>query len=96
LHLCLHISVTQEQKTANFKAAFASRHSQWGLATEEKQNNQNCANFHFAKAIIIIIKTRAVAITRCPSPLYQHCTAAKDGKIQGCQSEQRNEGEFLL
>jgi hypothetical protein len=41
-------------------------------STDEKQNNQPEQT----------IKS-AGAITSNPSPLYQHCSAAKDGKFQG-------------
>jgi hypothetical protein len=41
--LRLHISVVLQQKTANFKAAIASRVLQWSVLTEEKQNNQLAA-----------------------------------------------------
>jgi hypothetical protein len=51
---------------------------QWSFLTEEKQKNELAqAEFRFIKTIII----RRVAITRRPSPLYQRCTAAKDGKL---------------
>jgi hypothetical protein len=45
---------------------------QWSDSTDEKQKNQ-------PEQTVI----SAGAITRNPSPLYQHCTAAKDGKHQG-------------
>ena len=35
-----HISVALQQKTANFKVAFASREMQWGALTEGNQNNE--------------------------------------------------------
>ena len=35
------------------------------------------------------------AITRCPSPLYQRCTAAKDGKLQRGRREQTNAVEIF-
>ncbi len=41
--LRLHISVALQQKTANFKAAFVSRHEQWSVLTEDKQKNQLAA-----------------------------------------------------
>ena len=58
---------------------------QWSVITEEKQKNQLAqTEFRFIKTIII----EGAAITCGSSPLYQHCTAAKDGKFQGGQSEQ--------
>ena len=41
--LRLYISVALQQKTANFKVAFASREMQWGALTEEKQKNELAA-----------------------------------------------------
>jgi hypothetical protein len=72
------VSFRLDQKTANFKVAIVSRVMQWSFLTEEKQKNELAqAEFRFIKTIII----RRVAITRRPSPLYQRCTAAKDGKL---------------
>jgi hypothetical protein len=68
---------------------------QWSALPEEKQKNQLAqTEFRFTKIIIIII-IRAAAITRSPSPLYQRCTAAKDGKFQGCHPKQSNAVEFV-
>jgi hypothetical protein len=36
----LYISVAQQQKTDNFKAAFGSRPMQWSHLTEEKKKNE--------------------------------------------------------
>jgi len=81
------VSFRLDQKTGNFKAAFlGSRLMQWSHLTEEKKKNQ-LAQTQFC----FIIKTtiiKAAAITLRPSRLYQRCTAAKDGKLQGCQREQ--------
>ncbi len=38
--LRLYISVTLQQKTANFKAAMESRQMQWSGLTEKKQKNE--------------------------------------------------------
>ncbi len=38
--LCLYISVTLQQNTANFKVAIASRQTQWSVLTEGKQKNE--------------------------------------------------------
>ena len=38
-----HISFALQQKTANFKAAIASRTMQWGALTEGKQTNEFAA-----------------------------------------------------
>jgi hypothetical protein len=76
----LHISVALQQKTANFKVAFGSRMMQWSVVTEEKQKNE------LAQAQFRCINTQTIirgAITDSPSPLYQLCTAAKDGNFQG-------------
>jgi hypothetical protein len=79
--LRLYISVALQQKTANFKAAINGGLMQWSALTEEKRKNQLALTaFRFIKKRIII---RAAAITGSPSPLYQRCTAAKDGKLQG-------------
>jgi hypothetical protein len=51
---------------------------QWSLLTEEKQKNQLAqTEFRFIK------NKKGGAITRRSSPLYQRCTAAKDGQLQG-------------
>jgi len=75
------VSFRLDQKTDNFKAAFDNGQMQGGEFAEEKQKCQ------LAQAEFPVIKTitirRAVAITRFPSPQYQNCTAAKDGKVQG-------------
>jgi hypothetical protein len=64
-----------------------------------KAKESTCAEYRFIKtAIIIIIKKiiiRAAAITRRSSPLYQRCTAAKDGKLQGGLREQNNAVECV-
>ena len=66
------VSFRLHQKTGNFKAAMDSRAMKWSDSTEEKQKNQR------EQTMI-----RAGAITRIPSPPHQHCTGAKDGKLQG-------------
>jgi hypothetical protein len=54
--------------------------------TEEKQTNELAqTEYRFIKTRI---KIWAAAITRCPSPPNQRCTAAKDGKLQGSHSKQ--------
>ncbi len=67
--------------------------------TEEKQKNQiakkNATEQRFIKTIIIITITMGGAITRCPSPLCQRCTAATDGNFQGGHSEQTNAVESI-
>ena len=93
------VSFRLDQKTANFKVALDDRAMQWRFSTEEKQKNELAQNdFCFIKTITII-KTMGWggggAITRCPSQLYQRCTAAKDGKFQGGQSVQRNAVECV-
>ena len=71
------VSFRLDQKTGNFKVARDSRLMQWSVLPEEKQKNQLAQKeFRFIKTIIIILRR---AITLSPSPLYQHCTAAKDG-----------------
>jgi hypothetical protein len=66
---------------------------QWSKLTAEKQMNQlTQTEFGYMQAIIIIM---VVAITCCPSPLHQRCTAAKDGILQGGHSEQRNAVESV-
>jgi hypothetical protein len=37
----------------------------------------------------------AAAITFCPLPVHQRCTAAKDGKLQGGLIQQNNAMEFV-
>ncbi len=66
------VSFRLDQKTANFKAAMDSRDMKWSDSTEEKQRNK-------PEQTMI----RAGAITRIPLPPHQHCTGAKDGKLQG-------------
>ena len=91
------VSFRLDQKTGNFKVATPSRLMQWSLLTEEKQKNQLAqTEYRFIKTIIIIIiRIRGGAITRSPSPLYQRCTAAKDGKFQGGLWQQTNAVEFV-
>jgi hypothetical protein len=75
------VSFRLDQKMGNFKVATDSRPMQWSDLTEEKKKNQLAqAEFRFIKTIIMIM---GGAITGRPSPLYQRCTAAKDGKLQG-------------
>ena len=50
----LYISVAQQQKTDNFKAAFGSRPMQWSHLTEEKQKSKlSQPEFRFIKTIIM-------------------------------------------
>jgi hypothetical protein len=80
------VSFRLDQKTGNFKATTGSRLMQWGQLTEGNQKNELAQKeFRFIKTITMIIRA---AITRSPSPLYQRCTAAKDGKLQGGHGEQ--------
>jgi hypothetical protein len=73
--------------------AIASREMQWSGLTEEKRKNELAQKeFRFIKTIIIILRR---AITLRPSPLYQRCTAAKDGKLQGGLREQRDAVECI-
>jgi hypothetical protein len=82
------VSFRLHQKTGNFKAAIDSRVMQWSVLTEERQKNEIAQReFSFIKRRIII---SAVAITGSPSPPHQRCTAAKDGQLQDCQTEQTN------
>ena len=82
------VSFRLDQKTGNFKAAFRSREMQWSHLTEEKKRNELVqTEFRFIKTIIMIIRG---VITSGPSPLYQRCTAAKDGKLQGGHCQQTN------
>ena len=87
-----NVSFRLDQQTTNFKAASASRIMQWSALTEEKQKNELAqTEFRFIKTINIIMG----AITYRPSPLYQRCTAAKDGKFQGGLVQQSNAVEFV-
>ena len=71
------VSFRLDQKTGNFKVATGSRVMQRGALTEGKQKNKLAQKeFRFIKTTIMI---RAAAITLRSSPLYQRCTAAKDG-----------------
>ncbi len=92
--LRLYISVALQQKTANFKVAILSRQMQWGASTEIRQKNQLAqTEIRFIKTTINNNNTlivNATAITRSSSPLYQRCTSAKDGKLQGGHSKQSN------
>ena len=73
------VSFRLDQKTGNFKVAIVSRAMQWSALTEAKKKNQLAqTEFRFINTTIII----RGAITGRPSPLYQRCTAAKDGKFQ--------------
>ena len=82
------VSIRLDQKPANFKLAFASRIMQWSALTEEKQKNE------LAQIEFRLIKNNKYtirgAITCRPSPQYQLCTAAKDGKLQVGLLEQSN------
>jgi hypothetical protein len=54
---------------------------QWSALTEETQKNQLAqTGFRFIKNNN---NNKGGAITCRPSPLYQRCTAAKDGQLQG-------------
>ena len=73
---------------------------QWSVLTEEKKKNQLAQKeFRFIKTTInnddnkLIVNAKA--ITRSASPLYQRCTAAKDGKLQGGHLEQTNAVECV-
>ena len=82
------VSFRLDQKTANFKKAIVSRVMQWSGLTEGKQKNKLAQTwFRFIKTITII-KEGASTSSLSPSPLYQRCTAAKDGKLQGGHNEQ--------
>jgi hypothetical protein len=74
------VGFRRDQKTANFKVSKESREMQWSALTEEKQKNQLAAN------IVSLHKSnnnnKGGAITCSPPPLYQRCTATKDGKLQ--------------
>ena len=92
LVLRLYISVALQQETANFNVAIVSRLVQRSVLPAEKQKNQLAqTEFCFIESIIM---TTAAEITRSPSPLYQRCTAAKDGKCQGGLREQTNAVEW--
>ena len=87
------VSFRLDQKTANFKAANSSRPMQCSALTAEKQKNQLAqTEFRFIKNNITTIRG---AITLRSSPLYQRCTAAKDGKLQRGRREQTNAVEFF-
>ena len=87
------VSFRLDQKTGNFKAAPESRPMQWSVLTEVKKKNELAhTEFRFIKTIITM---RGGVITVGPSPLYQRCTAAKDGKFQGGLLEQTNAVEFV-
>ena len=64
-----------------------SRQMQWSVLTEGKRKNElaNKTEVRFEKTTIII---RGGVITFGPSPLYQRCTAAKDGQLQGDHGQQ--------
>jgi hypothetical protein len=52
--LRIHVSVAQQQKTANVKVAFLSRPVQWSLLAEKKQKSQLAqTEFRFIKTIIM-------------------------------------------
>jgi hypothetical protein len=86
------VSFRLDQKTGDFKVAIHSRVMQWRALTEGKQKNELArTQFRFINTIIM----KKEAITRRPSPLYQRCTAAKDGKFQGSQSGQSNAVECI-
>ena len=86
------VSFRLHQKTANFKVAIHSRAMQWSPLTEEKQKNDLAqTEFRSIKTII----NKGGAITCGPSHLYQRCTAAKDGKLQGGRGEQSDAVECV-
>ena len=61
---------------------------QWGFLTEEKQKNQlTQTEFRVIKPIL---KIRAGVITSGFLLPHQHCTAAKDRKLQGGLVQQSN------
>jgi hypothetical protein len=77
------VSFRLDQKTSNFNLAamtMCSRTMQWSHLTEGNKRINLLKQSRFIKIIIVI---RGGAITRWSSPLYQRCTAAKDGKLQG-------------
>ncbi len=81
-----------DQKTGNFKAVTGSRVMQWSELTEEKKKNELAQKeFRFIQTIIIIRGGNTIA----PSPLYQRCTAAKDGKLQGGHTKQTDAVECV-
>ena len=96
LGLRLYISIALQQKTANFKAAIESRDMQWSVLTKDKQKNE-LAQTEF---IIIGIRGAITCVTRhgtcSSSPLYQHCTAAKDGQFQDGHIELINAAESIV
>ena len=66
---------------------------QWSVFTEGKQKCELAQKeFRFIKTII---KIKGGAITGSPSPLYQRCTAAKDGKLQGGLRQQTHAVECI-
>jgi hypothetical protein len=76
-----------DQQTAGFKAAPPSRVVRWSPLPEEKQNHQLARiEFRFIQKMIITIAREV--ITCCPSNPHQRSTAAKDGKLQGCDWKQ--------
>ena len=86
------VSFRLDQKTGNFKAPrpfweadLCSGVILSNLTDEKKKNRLAQTEFCFIKTTII---TKAASSTLRPSRLYQRCTAAKDGKLQGCQREQ--------
>ncbi len=85
------VSFRLDQKTGNFKVATASREKQWNALTEQKQKNKLAkkVQFRFTQTVTII-RWKGGTITCCSSPLYQRCTAAKDGKLQGGLVKQTN------
>jgi alpha/beta superfamily hydrolase len=64
----------------------------WSALTEGKQKNELAQKeFRFIKTIITMRKV----ITVGPSPLYQRCSAAKNGTFQGGRCEQTDAVECL-
>ena len=85
---CSDVSFRFDQNTAIVSVEIVSSEMQWSPSPEEKQNNQLAqTEFRFIKTITII-KEGASTSSLSPSPLYQRCTAAKDGKLQGGHREQ--------
>jgi hypothetical protein len=92
---CSDVSFRLDQKTTNFKAATVSTVMQWSAVTEENQKNELAqTEFRFIKTSRIITGWQ-YGITIGLSPLYQRCTAAKDGKFQDGHSEQRYAVEWF-
>ena len=57
------VSIRLDQKTANFKAATASRVVQWSFSTEEEKKNELAqTEFRFIKTMIIIIRGRQLLV----------------------------------